>query len=206
MKTTLLIIALAGLCWTPRAFSSDAAPEAGHFYLAADGGIAWLENVGFSHGGDSGTFHFDPGFRLDVAGGYQFTPWLGVELETGVTWNHVQTFTADLFEEDSLELLQMPILANATFRIPTQSRLKPFLGAGIGGVYTSLESWDIFGSDLGGEDFRFGFHGFAGLRYQISSKIELGLAYRFLGTTDHSLENMEGTRSHSAVISFAIRF
>ena len=207
MKCILLLIALAGVCQTPPAFSSDApADGAGRFYFTADAGAVWLENVGFRNSAGSGTFRFDPGFRLDVAGGYQFTPSLSVEVETGLTINRVRTFTSDFSEEDSVYLLQVPLLANVTCRIPTRSPLKPFLGAGVGGVHTSLENWSLFSDEFNGEDFTFGFQGFAGLRWQISEKTELGLAYKFLGTTDHSLEHMEGTRSHSAVISFAIRF
>ncbi len=207
IKTTLLLLAGTALWRVPAAFSAEPAADlAGRFYLTAHGGVAWLENVGFRNDTGSGTFRFDPGARLDVAGGYLLTPSLGVEVETGLTVNHVRGFSGGFFDENSVYLLQIPILANVQWRIPTHSRLKPFIGAGIGGVYSRLENWSILSDESTGDDFTFGFQGVAGLRYQINPGTELGVAYKFLGTTDHRLEHMDGTRSHSVLFSFSMKF
>ena len=207
MKRTSLLVVLAGLCQMPCAFSSE--PSSGfadRFYLTAHGGAAWLQDVSFRNDSGSGTFQFDTGARLDVAGGFLLTPSLGVEFETGLTINRVRTFTGDFFEENSVYLLQIPILANLQWRIPTRSRLQPFIGAGIGSVYTELENWSFFSDESTGHDFTFGFQGFAGLRYQINPRMELGAAYKFMGTTDHQLEHMGGTRTHSVLFSFSMKF
>jgi opacity protein-like surface antigen len=208
MTRILLLVVVASLYLTSRVFSADTPSdaEASRFYFTANGGVAWLDNVSFKNSSGSGTLRFDPGFRLDVAGGYQFTREFSVELETGLTGNRAQGFVDDFYDNESVYLLQTPILANVTYRIPLQRRLKPFIGAGIGGVYTRLENWSVLSDEHNGSDFTFGFQGSAGVRYQISPRTELGVAYKFMGTTDHRLENMDGTRSHSAVIAFLLRF
>ncbi len=207
LKKTLLLLACAGLCHLPRAFSSEPSPDlAGRFYFTAHGGVAWLENVAYRNDAGSGTLWFDPGARLDVAGGYLLTPALGVEVETGITYNRARGFVGTgFFDEDSVYLVQIPLLANLNWRIPTRWRLKPFISAGLGGVYTQLQDWSFL-SDESSHDFTFGFQGAAGLRYQINARTELGLAYKFMGTTDHQLEHMDGTRSHSVLFSFSMKF
>jgi opacity protein-like surface antigen len=206
MKRTLLLIVVLSLGGTPWVSSGDQnSGAARHFYLAFNTGVAWLDDLGFRDDGGSGKLKSDPGVRLDVAGGYQFTEWLALELQTGLVINTAHT-TSDGESENSFLMTQMPILANVTCRIPLRSDLHPYLGVGVGGVNTSLENTSWMSNEQSGSDFVFGYQGFAGARYQFGRSMELGLEYKFMGTTEHQLENLEGTRCHSVALSFAIRF
>ncbi len=207
MKLTLLLISLVGLCGTPLAFSAeeDSSP-AGRFYFKANAGGSWVQNLGFSDGTGSGLLKVDPGFRLDFAGGYQFTEWLAAELETGILFNNARTVSQNGGAENSLYLWQMPTMANVVFRVPPHSRWHPYIGAGIGGVYTSLETANWLTDEQSGHDSTFGYQGFAGVRCQFTPKVELGLEYRFMGTTEHSFEHLGGTRTQSVAISFSLGF
>src|SRR5437763_521320 len=54
----------------------------------------------------------------------------------------------------------------------------------------------------------FGYQGFAGATYEINDRMEVGLVYKFLGTTDQEFDDfkIEGTRTHTLGVSFMYRF
>ena|SRR5664279_1508591 len=207
MKNKFLLIAMVSLCATPRAFSSSQNTNTpGQFYFAANGGVSWVGQLGFKDASGSGTLKFDPGIRLDMAGGYQFTPWLAAELETGIIFNNASTTSKDGADKNDLYMTQVPLMANVTCQVPLASRLHPFLGAGVGAVKTSLENSNWLSNQQSGNDTTFAYQGFAGIRYEINSRMELGLEYKFFGTAEHKFEGLGGTRTQSLALSFLIRF
>jgi opacity protein-like surface antigen len=207
MKRILLLIAVISLCETPRAFSANQNTNTpGRFYFVANGGVSWVGQLGFKDDSGTGMLKFDPGVRLDVAGGYQFTRWLGADLEIGLIFNAARATSLDGAAENSLYMMQVPIMANVICSIPLRSRLHPFLGAGAGAVSTSLENFDLLSNAHSGQDVTFGLQGFAGIHYEISPRMELGLEYKFMGTTEHKFESLGGTQTQSLSLSFSLRF
>lgn len=157
---------------------------------------------------ESGKIKFDTGVRLDVGFGYYITDWLSVELDSGILINF--THLKDDFDESGdLGFYQIPVLANLIYHIPTRSRFRPFVGAGIGGVQSQLVDYDLFsgGSD---SDFGLAWQALAGCRYQLSSKVDLGIAYKYLATTDRTFDSfglkMKGTHTHSLTASVLLKF
>ncbi len=203
----LLIITMLGLCETLSSLSAEVeqGPARG-FYFSANAGASWVQDLSFS--GDplgTGKLKFDPGVRLDLGGGYRFSDSLAAGIETGLVANGARTVGSDE-EFNSLTLFQVPILATLKYQIPLRSRFRPYLGAGAGGVYTELDNLDVLGTVNNASDFTFGYEGFAGVLYQISPRIDLGLEYKFMGTTDHSFQHVGGTRTHSILVAFSLRF
>jgi len=68
------------------------------------------------------SFTFQPGFRLDVEFGYNFYEWLGVGLQTGMTYNGLLQYNQELVGGGSLhnsadgELVQVPVQINGILR------------------------------------------------------------------------------------------
>lgn len=170
----------AALCATAVGWGTQAQDNDSKWYFRAGLGASLPADTEVKEflgpgGGDVG---FDPGFSFDIAGGYQFTPWLGVELETGFLFN--------AFEESSdASLTQVPFMANAVVQCNHFKRFVPFVGVGVGGVasiFTIDENVDgiyLEGSD---SDAVFAYQAFAGVRYDFNDRMGIGLMYRFMGT------------------------
>lgn len=200
---------LFGLSPTVRA---DEENLAGKFYFSASLGGSWIGSTTLTSADsflNSGRVRFTPGGRLDAGFGYHLTEWLAAELETGIAINFTDRVEDNGSSGDGLGFYQLPLLANVVFRLPTHSRFKPFIGAGVGGVLTQLDDSNLFYSHSD-EDFGFAWQGFAGVRYELNSTVELGLVYKCLGTTERSFGSfsvrMEGTDTQSLSVSVSVKF
>ena len=184
--------------------------SAGKFYFTANLGGSVAQDTTIKSTDafiTSGTIQFSAGGRLDVGFGYYITDWLSAELETGFLIN--LTKLEDELSSGDVAYYQIPILANLIYHIPTRSRFHPFIGAGFGGVESQLVNNDWI-SGRSADDFGLAWQGMAGCRYQLSSKIDLGVAYKYLGTSDRTFDSfvitMKGTQTHSSTASFSMKF
>jgi opacity protein-like surface antigen len=158
---------------------------------------------------------FNRGIRGDVALGYQFNDNWSVEAEGGVIHN--------LIPQANGEMFQMPALLNVLYQIPLKHSFRPYLGAGVGAAAARLTGSFVFGGPsipplprletIFDTDFTFAFQATAGLNYDITQHISLGLGYKFLGTTDHqwtasggSVLHSDGIFSNTVLASFILRF
>jgi opacity protein-like surface antigen len=139
---------------------------------------------------DGGEVEFDPGLRMGVAGGYRITPWLAVELESGVLFNSVNEVEGESIDAS---LTQVPFMGNVVIQCNNFNRLVPFVGAGAGGVSSILdidERFDVGGGTLFIEgndaDVVFGYHVFGGVRYEFNERMGVGVIYRFMGVQNAS--------------------
>jgi opacity protein-like surface antigen len=135
---------------------------------------------------------FDPGLRLGVAGGYRITPWLAVELESGALFNSVNELSGESIDAS---LMQLPFMGNLVVQCNNFDRLVPFIGLGAGGVSSIFDIDERFAGSGGtlriegtDADLVFGYHAFAGLRYEFNDRMGVGLIYRFMGTQGASWE------------------
>ncbi len=208
-KTWPVVVALSALA---TANASAAAVEswlAGRFHAAANVGPSFVESthlVGYDDY-ESGRIKFDPGARLDASLSFEVIEHLSVGFETGFIFNFTTLQGVGVWTSDA-GLYQTPFLGTLTYQIPTGTRLRPFIGAGFGGVQTTLVDYDFV--DKSDDDLGLAWQGTIGCRYELSSAIALGLAYQYLGTTDRKFDQLEakidGTRTHSVTLSLAIRF
>ena len=191
--------------------TAESAERRDGLYFSADLGASFIHDTTVKSSDpfiQSGKVKFDPGVRFDAALGCQFGS-LAVEVEMGIVGSSTDGIKDEFGNGSDFTFYQVPILANFYYQVPTRSRFHPFVGVGIGGVETVLEDYDLF---YGTRDstFVFGCQGIAGCTYQVSSSVDLGVCYKYLGASDASFESlnlkMDGTRSHSVTFLVSVRF
>ena len=195
-------------------------------YLHADVGAAFVQDLtlrsstGSHH--SSATAKFDTAIRGDMAIGYNINDVWAVELESGVIWDSLDNkplrggFSFPGSGDD--ELYQIPILLNAIYKFPLKNSWTPYLGLGAGGVVSTLKTL-VLGDALtsarrlSDTDFTFAYQASAGVKYKISSHMEVDLGYKFFGTLDHTWNGGDGFTvksdeifTHAVLASFTWRF
>jgi len=103
-------------------------------------------------------------------------------------------------------------MLEVTYTLPHLGPFRGYLGGGIGAVYGIFtgDGTGLLGFD---SDLTFGYQATAGLKYAFSERWEIGVAYRFLGTTEHELDSgfgsvvkMDGTLTHSLMATISLKF
>ncbi len=181
------------------------------FYWGADAGAVIQQELTINSEVTSspGKMTFSPGVRADVAFGGRFSESWEVGLTGGILWNSIKKIEED--SPNSSTLLQIPLLANVTYRLPLKGRWIPFVSGGAGGVMSQIDLKSPLGQ-LNGSDFTFAYQAAVGVKYVLNPKVELGLSYQLLGTGDHDWTGngvtlkTGGSLSHSIVASFTWKF
>jgi opacity protein-like surface antigen len=182
-----------------------------------------ITSDGTSYGGGSvdASLGFDAGFRFDVSIGFKVNDWFSVEFAPGVIVNPMNSvsFTGQVDIGNASfggvcdidgNLIQVPLLVNFIFTIPTNSKWEPFVGGGVGALYSSA----TFNNISGGFDttiystatstssttaeinsspvtielnesatcWALGYSALAGVGYHFSRDISIGFIYKFTGT------------------------
>lgn len=205
MKTLINVL---GICVLGSALSLQAA-DFSRCYFKIDAGVnAIFNDVEIKNSVTPGRkISFDPGVRVDLVGGCRFSDCLAAEIELGGMWNQADKLKGGNLPDRNVDanLWQVPLMANLVYTFPLQSRFKPFIGAGAGGIYTRLEGGNVNGDQ---DDFQFAYQGFAGISYVLNECMDIGLTYKFLGTLDHHFDDFstKPIYNHSLLASFNWRF
>lgn len=209
MKSRILTISAAALLITTANLQAQNQP--GGFYIKVDACGALQQDMRFN----SSEVSFDPGVRTSINFGYNFCKSFAAEIETGSIWNSLDKVNGTPFSALNQEgdLYQVPILAKVIFKLPFENGLTPYIGGGVGGVGASLRLQDSV-VDNTDSDFSFAYQGEAGLKYAINQNIEVGVAYKFIGSSGYSFfENDPFFRAqtgdsfnHSILASFVWNF
>jgi opacity protein-like surface antigen len=155
------------------------------FYLGFDAGVAFQRNITISDSvGDKDHVTFNPGARLDMEVGYDFTKHWAVELEMGLTVNEVQHSVVLGTASDNWNLVELPVLVNVIYNMPIGDHWTAYVGGGAGGIFSNYQ--DEFGNATS-TDSAFAYQGEAGIKYVINDKWDVGIGYKFLGTTEHDV-------------------
>lgn len=207
--------------WRPQAVTVSAPYNTAYLdeniYLGIDAGVAWQQDITIRDTvGDSATITFDPGARADLQLGFNFTPNFSTELEVGAIVSPVRSSLALGTDDTSVDLDQVPVLFNVIYHQPLGHNFSAYAGAGVGAVFSQYS--DEFG-DSTHTDTEFGYQGMAGIKYQISENWDIGVGYKFLGTTRHDLGSgvasdgvtrtditSDGTMTHSILAAITCRF
>ena len=79
----------------------------------------------------------------------------------------------------------------------------------MGGVATELSDYDLFYGRRA-DNFGFAWQAFAGVRYELGSKWELGVVYKYRATTERYFDafnaQMEGAQTQSLSVSMLFKF
>jgi opacity protein-like surface antigen len=175
-----------------------------------DAGIALPQSVNIQ-GADR--MDFDKGIRFDAGVGYVLTKTLSVGVETGIIHNSVDKIGGVPVSTygGNAEIFQVPLVADLIFTPPLKGILKPYIGAGVGGVATVANLDTPLGA-VNDMDVTFCFQGIAGIKCAAGEHLEFGVAYKFLGTLDHSWSengvtlNTDGILTHSIVAVITWKF
>ncbi len=195
----------------------DATPLSGKVYLGFDAGAAFQQDITITDSvGDSDKVAFGTGARLDCELGYNFTKNWAAELEVGLIINpvaHSYVLGTDFMSVDFTEL---PVMLNVIYTQPLGHHFMAYAGGGVGGVFSEYS--DEFG-DTTPSDSAFAFQGMAGVKYAINERWDLGVAYKFLGTTGHDVGpgvaydgttpteyKSDGTLTHSVLVALTCKF
>jgi opacity protein-like surface antigen len=182
-------------------------------YVGTDIGVSILPDVKTraiavtpgSFGLSSLDIDMDAGVDWSIELGLRLSEQWSVEIQSGYVYNRIRgvgsgDFTSAFPPEPVAggegHFGQVPILVNGLWEIPLLDRepglgsLKLQLGGGIGTVYVhGALSADGTGSLAGlemsadGGDWTFGYQGTAALLWNIAPNVEIGIRYRFMGTT-----------------------
>jgi len=162
---------------------------------------------------------YDAGFALNAAVGYAFNKYVAAELETGWTWNAIDSIQG--FYVDDASFSTIPILANVVLQYPIpRTVVVPYLGGGVGGAATIFDTDGVFyttgpyyyppgfiGTD---SDFVFAYQGFAGVRFQLNDQMQFGVGYKYFATDRSTFgDDFLGISSqaiHMATLTFTFKF
>jgi opacity protein-like surface antigen len=211
MKTRLVAAALLAC-----PLIATAQSESGG-YIRLGAGLSLVEDIEGYSADFAATTNFeltlDPGLRFDVAPGYNFNRYVGLEFNTGVVWNTVDSIEVEDGRSISVDgtLWQIPFLANVILRYPTDIQLTPFVGAGGGGLLMGItvdNTDDIEVYDRADDIFA-AYQLFGGLQYEITESLSLGLVYKYLHLFSEQEDPYDTaglgditTHSFSAMVSF----
>ena len=191
------------------------------FYFNANGGVAFAQDVDLREFlvSTRGTeLEFDPGVRVSVAGGYNFNPYIGVQLETGFIFNNVKGVSGG--GDIDAVLSHVPLLANVVFRYDKPDcRWVPYLGAGVGGDASYIDLDDVRapnGAIVDGSegDIVFAWQAFAGIRYKLFEHMSIGAGYKYFyaGNPTWEVSHSSGdikagsAQVHSFGLEFTLKF
>jgi opacity protein-like surface antigen len=122
----------------------------------------------------------DNGLIFDASVGYIFRGGFRLEGEMNRRRDALADLRSDLSDEQG-QVQQLSLMLNGMYDFDTQSPLTPFIGAGVGGVRVNSEQPGLPDSefDFSADDSvrKLGVQGFAGLQYQFSPSLTLGVRY-----------------------------
>ena len=162
-------------------------------------------------------FTFQPGFRLDVEFGYNFYEWLGVGLQTGLTYNGINQYNVTFTNGDSYhnsadgELVQVPIQINGILRWPGNVKFRPFIGGGVGAIWQQLDVNNFYftTSDVQGNycrsGFQFGWNAQAGLTYTLEPGVDFYGAFKVLSAFMPVIGNYQFSNSYNCSVEIGIQ-
>lgn len=118
------------------------------------------------------------GVRGSVAEGFLLNRFIGVELETGVIWNEL--------DESFDWLMQVPLLANLVLRYECKGGFAAYVGAGGGGAVVIANA--TFPDDVSDATIVPAWQAMAGVSYNFSENLAVGLVYKYMGIKDAEIE------------------
>ena len=176
--------------------------EMSAWYLALRGGASFATDTSFDALGTTVDSGYDIGPFVAGAVGYHFqNTGLRAEAEIGYLTNAIEhhdiagtgTFTDDASGDSSAFFG----LASIYYDLPLDSRIKPFVGAGIGLADVSFSGLGTTpgGTLLDDSDTAFAWHLTGGIGYDISENVALEVGYRYLAFDGVDVTASDGTPS-----------
>ncbi len=165
---------------------------AGHWYISGHAGAVFLQGTDVQLCG-SGTCSpfalradFDTGWGVGGAGGYGFDN--GFRLEGEATYrnndlNKLSVSGSSAALPDT-SVSSLAFMANGYYDIPTGSKWTPYVGGGVGVAldHASANLPCACGTNFSDTETEFAYQGIAGVGYQLTDAVNIGVEYRYFAT------------------------
>ena len=214
MKVKTHFVGITGACAAlTAALALPASAADTGLYFNADAGANWAQDDEINAGGASADLTTDIGFRFSAGVGYNLNKNWGVEFDTGWVWNSIDKIKdsggSTSFDDSSFS--HLPFMVNVIYRYQIGAKYETYVGAGAGGTYSVLDIDEPGISDDDG-DVVFAWQAVAGVRYNISETMSVGVGYKYLGTTEGEYSigggdvSIESVHNHSFGAVFNWKF
>lgn len=185
MKSAKLFVCMAGAAML-MPMIARAQFELEHFYVKFDAGGNWTRDVDlkefFGPVAPGSKIELDPGLRVGLAAGYDFTDWFAAELSLGFNDNRVDEVTGAWVADAWLG--SVPFMFNVKLQLPNRSPIAPYVGAGVGGAAVYMDINDLYIGNTGvwgsESDVVFAYQGFAGVRVALNKRMGISVEYRYM--------------------------
>ena len=231
----LIIKRLLLTCSLGLAAISQAADSGGRtgFYTMGDIGASFVQKLAFDRilGVNTGTpaeVSVNTGVRGTLGIGYSFVPTFAAELETGFSYNETKNFSEATggVQNGNLRFWVVPVTVGVNWRPllsppPPETELetfrplerafrslRPYVGGGIGAaaVFGEIDNPDATNPVGGsGRDTVLTYYVKTGLSYPLNDRTELGVQYRFYGTTGFTVKETHTDELFAHVVSVVLR-
>ena len=175
-----------------------AAPALAGPYFSVNGGAVWVEDSDISDDDPDVSFEelsYDTGYVVNAALGQAYSNGVRAELELAYRTNDLDDLKLTFFGFPASipvggEVTSWGFLANAYYDFPTQSAIRPFIGAGIGAVNVDIDL-KVDGVSDSEDDWVFAYQLMAGFGIAVTKDVMFDVQYRFLGTDDPDFDGIE---------------
>lgn len=177
------------------------------WYLSAGTGLTFIPDSKVRQPGTSNKLDYNPGWNLNVAGGYALGNGFRFEGEYSFDRASVDKVSGPSTGASGA-LDQHNFFANAYYDIDTGTSITPYVGAGVGVAIVDA-------NDLGGLSggtttsstrARFAYQGIVGASMALNDQWSVTADYRYIGTTDPEYKTSAGVSTHDENASHNVVF
>jgi opacity protein-like surface antigen len=197
-------------------------PEGAGPYVSVDAGPTFYQNGELKNFGGpaSGSVHYQVGGMTDADIGYAFNRYVAAGVEFGLSGTSIDSIPN--YSLSDARIYNVPFLANVTFSYPIpHTNLTPYIGGGAGGSDSTFDPGNMQNNTSGNyvtgseNDVVFAWEAYAGLRFQLSPNMSLGVGYKYFGTGNPTFSyppspnldvGFRGVETHSVMFSFNVSF
>ncbi len=200
-KSTMAALAVLGLTMTWGQPASAETP--GSSYIKIEGGYVFESEADHEDGGPRTETDFDDGFVASGAYGYYIAPNLRLEGEASYQRNTVDDSSNGFSGQGDLRAWTG--MATLYHDLPLGTRLKPYVGVGIGWALIN-PNYSLSGL-TDNKDLNFAWQGSAGVEYAVSDQVSIDTRYRYLdgGRYDFAGGNAR-YRNHAVLTGLRFKF
>ncbi|MBO9375846.1 OmpA family protein [Sphingomonas histidinilytica] len=225
MRRLALLTALAATALAGPAFARD-----NSWYVGIEGGVMQPQDTKFNVGpsplspGGRTTIDNKLGYDVDAILGYDFGMFR-LEEEISYKRDRVKSITTGpsrtpaapggfgappgVYPDASGKNISFGVMINGLLDFGNEDGLSAYVGGGAGIAALKLHDYNVSGGDFLDYDLakRFAWQAIAGVRYAVSSHVDVGLKYRYFNVTKVRPVDVVGAqysgkwRSHSALLS-----